>query len=114
MADDDGAGWLHRREMTDAGPKLCRSENLIPFHEGMRGLLTTGSLVDTASALLGEPAVLYKEKTNQAAGPCRVRAAPGRARRIRLSTAPLVHGPDRRRNGRQRMPRGRGRHAGRS
>ena len=61
---DDGAGWLHHREMTDEGPKLCRSENLIPFHAGLRELLTTGALADTASALLGEPAVLYKEKVN--------------------------------------------------
>ena len=61
---DEGGGWLHHREMTDDGPKLCRSENLIPFHEGFRTLLTTGASFDTASALLGEPAVLYKEKIN--------------------------------------------------
>jgi hypothetical protein len=61
---DDGGGWLHHREMTDDGPKLCRSENVIPFHYGMRALLTTGPLLDGASALLGEPAVLYKEKIN--------------------------------------------------
>ena len=61
---DDGDGWLHHREMTDAGPTLCRSENLIPFHDGLRALLTTGALAETASALLGEPAVLYKEKIN--------------------------------------------------
>ena len=50
--------------MTDHGPELCRSENLVPFHDGLRALLTTGSLLDTASALLGEQAVLYKEKIN--------------------------------------------------
>jgi Phytanoyl-CoA dioxygenase (PhyH) len=61
---DDGDGWLHHREMTDDGPKLCRSENLIPFHDGLRAFLTTGALIDAASALLGEPAVLYKEKIN--------------------------------------------------
>lgn len=61
---DDGDGWLHHREQTDAGPALCRSENLIPFHPGLRDLLTTGPLVEVASALLGEPAVLYKEKVN--------------------------------------------------
>ena len=61
---DDGDGWLHHREMTHAGPKLCRSENLIPFHAGLRALLTTGPLVEAAGALLGEPAVLYKEKIN--------------------------------------------------
>lgn len=56
--------WLQYREMTDDGPKLCRSENFVPFHEGLRALLATGPMLDTASALLGEPAVLYKEKIN--------------------------------------------------
>jgi hypothetical protein len=61
---DDGDGWLHHRELTDAGPALCRSENLVPFHAGLRTLLTSGTLLEVASALLGEPAVLYKEKVN--------------------------------------------------
>lgn len=61
---DDGDGWMHHRELTDEGPKLCRSENFVPFHDGLRALLTAGSMLDTASALLGEPAVLYKEKVN--------------------------------------------------
>jgi ectoine hydroxylase-related dioxygenase (phytanoyl-CoA dioxygenase family) len=55
---------LHHRELTDAGPALCRSENIVPFHAGLRDLLTTGPMLDVASALLGEPAVLYKEKVN--------------------------------------------------
>jgi hypothetical protein len=64
-----GDGWIHHRELTEHGPALCRSENLIPFHDGLRRLLTTGPLLDAASALLGEPAVLYKEKINyKAAG----------------------------------------------
>jgi hypothetical protein len=61
---NDGDGWLHYREMTDDGPKLCRTENFVPFHEGLRALLTTGSMLATASALLEQPAVLYKEKIN--------------------------------------------------
>ncbi len=61
---DQHQGWMHHRELTDDGPRLCRSENLIPFHEGLRTLLTSGSLLATASALLGEEAVLYKEKIN--------------------------------------------------
>jgi len=56
-------GILHHREMTDDGPKLARSENFVPVHEGLRNLLTE-RLVITASKLLGEPAVLYKEKIN--------------------------------------------------
>ncbi|MGI8756276.1 MAG: phytanoyl-CoA dioxygenase family protein [Acidimicrobiales bacterium] len=61
---DDGDGWMHHRERTDDGPKLCRSENLVPFHRGLAALLTTGPLLRTAGALLGEPAVLYKDKVN--------------------------------------------------
>lgn len=61
---DDGDGWMHHRELTATGPKLCRSENFVPFHDGLRALLTTGPMLDTASALLGEAAVLYKEKVN--------------------------------------------------
>jgi len=61
---DGGGEWLHHRELTDAGPQLCRTENFVPFHAGLRTLLTTGPMLDTASALLGEPAVLYKEKIN--------------------------------------------------
>jgi hypothetical protein len=61
---DEGGDWLHHRERTDAGAQLCRTENLIGFHAGLRDLLTTGPLLATASALLGQPAVLYKEKIN--------------------------------------------------
>ena len=61
--DDDGP-WLHHREMSDTGPQLCRTENFVPFHEELRTLLTAGTMLATASALLGEPAVLYKEKIN--------------------------------------------------
>jgi hypothetical protein len=57
-------GVLQHFERTDAGPRLCRSENFVPFHPALRTLLCTGSLVEVAGALLGEPAVLYKEKVN--------------------------------------------------
>jgi hypothetical protein len=60
---DDG-GWLHYRELTDHGPALCRTENFTPFHAGLRALLRGGTMVAIASTLLGEPAVLYKEKIN--------------------------------------------------
>jgi hypothetical protein len=66
----DGGGWLHYRELTEAGPALCRTENAVPYHEGLRSLLGSGPgsgsgpLVEVAGALLGEPAVLYKDKLN--------------------------------------------------
>jgi hypothetical protein len=57
-------GVLQHFEGTDSGPLLCRSENFVPVHGALRRLLCTGALVQVASALLGEPAVLYKEKVN--------------------------------------------------
>ena len=61
---DAGDGWLQYRELTDGGPQLCRTENFVPFHDGLRTLLQSGVIVAAASQLLGEPAVLYKEKIN--------------------------------------------------
>ena len=60
---DDGE-WMQHLEDTDTGPALCRSENFVPYHAALRQLLTAGSMLEVASALLGEPAVLYKEKVN--------------------------------------------------
>ncbi len=61
---DEAGEWMHHREMTDHGPALCRSEHLIPFHAGLCDLLTAGDVLATAGALLGQSAVLYKEKVN--------------------------------------------------
>ena len=61
---DDGGEWLHHRELTDHGPALCRTENFTPFHPDLHDLLRDGAMVQIAGALLGEPAVLYKEKIN--------------------------------------------------
>lgn len=61
--DDDGE-WLHYRELTEYGPKLCRTENFTPFHSGMHQFLRSGQMVAVASALLKSEAVLYKEKIN--------------------------------------------------
>ena len=60
----EGGEWIHHREMTESGPQLARTENFTPFHDGLRALLRTGAMLDVASALLGEQAVLYKEKVN--------------------------------------------------
>lgn len=60
----ENGDWLHYREMTDSGPKLCRTENFVPFHTPLREILTTGAIVEIVSALMGEQAVLYKEKIN--------------------------------------------------
>ena len=66
---DDTGNWIHYREMTENGPRLCRTENFVPYHEGIRALLTEGPMIEAASALL-----------------VRIRAtAPRRCRRVPLS-----------------------------
>jgi Phytanoyl-CoA dioxygenase (PhyH) len=60
----DATGVLQHREATGNGAQLCRSENFLPAHSELRTLLCTGRLLDVAGRLLGEPAVLYKEKIN--------------------------------------------------
>ena len=59
-----GGEWIHHREMTESGPQLARTENFTPFHDGLRALLRHGAMLEVASALLEEDAVLYKEKVN--------------------------------------------------
>lgn len=61
---DEAGDWLQHRELTDAGPVLCRTENIVSHHEGVRALLCKPPMIDVAGALLGEPAVLYKDKLN--------------------------------------------------
>lgn len=43
---------------------LCRVENFIPYHDGLRALLTDGDVMRILSELMGEQAVLFKEKIN--------------------------------------------------
>jgi hypothetical protein len=69
-AVDEVADWaeaggpgLHHWEQTDAGPALARSEDLVPHHPGLAALIR-GPLLEQAAALLGEAAVLFKEKVN--------------------------------------------------
>lgn len=50
--------------IADGGTRRCRTENFVPYHDGLRTLLTVGRIPDIASSLLGETAVLYKEKIN--------------------------------------------------
>lgn len=62
--DDAQAGWLQHDEQTSAGVRRARTENFSPFHDGLGALLTTGAVPAIAGQLLGESAVLYKEKIN--------------------------------------------------
>ena len=43
---------------------LCRVENFLPYHEGLRTLLARPDLLACLERLLGEPALLFKEKVN--------------------------------------------------
>lgn len=61
---DPGSGVLHYDEVTVAGPVRARSEHFVDAHPDLGGFLTAGALPATAGALLGERAVLYKEKCN--------------------------------------------------
>lgn len=60
---EDGE-WLQHYELTDAGRALARTENFTPFSPMLRALLCEGPIPAVAGELLGEPALLYKEKIN--------------------------------------------------
>ena len=60
----EGGPWLHHREMTDSGPKLARTENFLPFSPLLNRVLADGAIARVAGELLGEPALIYKEKIN--------------------------------------------------
>ncbi|MCB9792519.1 MAG: phytanoyl-CoA dioxygenase family protein [Alphaproteobacteria bacterium] len=68
---DEVDGWaarkgpgLHHFEQTAAGPRIARSEDWVPHHEGLRAFVAEGELLAQVGALFGEPAVLFKEKVN--------------------------------------------------
>jgi ectoine hydroxylase-related dioxygenase (phytanoyl-CoA dioxygenase family) len=60
---DDGE-WEHHYELTDGGRRLARTENFTPVSELLSSLLRDGAVPQVAGELLGEPALLYKEKIN--------------------------------------------------
>lgn len=62
-ATSDGPG-LHQFEMTDAGPRIARSEDFEPHHGGLSHFLRSGTLARVLAELFGEPSVLFKEKIN--------------------------------------------------
>jgi hypothetical protein len=60
---DDGE-WEHHYEGTDRGRRLARTENFTGSSPLLSRVLREGAVPDLAGQLLGEPAVLYKEKIN--------------------------------------------------
>ena len=70
---DDVGGWpetpgkhmmYFEKSLTDGARMLNRLENFAPYHDGFAGLFGAGKLYDATSRLLGENAVLFKEKIN--------------------------------------------------
>ena len=62
-ADSDGPG-LHHFEQTEHGPRIARSEDFVPHHDALAAFICDGSIAEWVGELLGEQAVLYKEKVN--------------------------------------------------
>ena len=62
-AELDGPG-LHHFEATEGGPRIARSEDFIPHHAGLKAFIAHGDILGWVGQLIGEPAVLYKEKIN--------------------------------------------------
>lgn len=56
--------WMKWYEKTASGKQLCRVEDFVPYHDGLREFLGAVPLGSVLEALMGEPAVLYKEKIN--------------------------------------------------
>lgn len=56
--------WMIYYENVNGVETLCRTENFLPFHDGMRKLLLEGEVKRITDDLLGEEAAIYKEKIN--------------------------------------------------
>ncbi|MDY7104833.1 MAG: phytanoyl-CoA dioxygenase family protein [Actinomycetota bacterium] len=59
----DGPG-MHHFEATDGGVRVARSEDFDPHHRPLSDFVRRGLIADVLAELLGEPAVLFKEKIN--------------------------------------------------
>jgi hypothetical protein len=66
LPEAPGQHWVYREEsrIPGAGKVLQRIENFFPYHAGFRRLMSTGPLVEAAGELLGDAAVLFKDKIN--------------------------------------------------
>ena len=60
----DAAGkWLRFFERTNRN-QLSRVENFVPYHEGLAEALTGQRIIDLMSELMGDSAILYKDRIN--------------------------------------------------
>lgn len=59
-----GRHMMYFEQRADGARLLNRMENVLPYHAGLRALATGDRLLGGCSQLLGEPAVLFKDKIN--------------------------------------------------
>jgi hypothetical protein len=65
---DTPGKWMRYYERDGAGGKvLARVENYLPYHAGLDGTLQSGRIAALLASLLGEPAVVFKDKINMKA-----------------------------------------------
>jgi ectoine hydroxylase-related dioxygenase (phytanoyl-CoA dioxygenase family) len=64
--EESGRHWVYREPSRhDPAARIVqRIENFCPFHAAYDRFIRQGRLIDMVSAVLGEPAVLFKEKIN--------------------------------------------------
>jgi ectoine hydroxylase-related dioxygenase (phytanoyl-CoA dioxygenase family) len=64
--EESGRHWVYREpsKRDPAARIVQRIENFCPFHAGYDRFIRHGRLIAMVSAVLGEPAVLFKEKIN--------------------------------------------------
>ncbi|MEO1056453.1 MAG: phytanoyl-CoA dioxygenase family protein [Actinomycetota bacterium] len=60
----DGGPGLHHFEQTDRGPTIARSERFADDHDDLGRFVRHGAPAQLVADVLGEPAVLFKEKVN--------------------------------------------------
>jgi len=56
--------WMIYYENVNGQETLCRTENILPYHDGMRRLLCEDEVKRIVDELLGEESALFKEKIN--------------------------------------------------
>lgn len=59
-----GRHWMYFEKTNDDRRILNRIENFVPFHDGLRGLVASDRMLGMTEKLIGESAVLFKDKVN--------------------------------------------------
>lgn len=59
-----GKWWKYFEKTSDDSRQLCRVERFYDFHPGWKALIDAPALRSVLAELMGEPAILFKEKLN--------------------------------------------------